>query len=120
STTLCCPYSLLFSVSSLAGSSDPRVLHAFPTRRSSDLQRQWGSRGRQGAQGLVQYRRQLPTGQRKQQPQQGPDGQRTAHRAPHRSEEHTSELQSRFELVCRLLLEKKKNVRPDVKNRSSL
>src|SRR5699024_12765419 len=27
---------------------------------------------------------------------------------PHRSEEHTSELQSRFDLVCRLLLEKKK------------
>src|SRR5207249_5676300 len=27
----------------------------------------------------------------------------------HRSEEHTSELQSRFDLVCRLLLEKKKN-----------
>src|SRR6266513_6358279 len=27
-----------------------------------------------------------------------------------RSEEHTSELQSRFELVCRLLLEKKKYV----------
>src|SRR5207249_8893495 len=26
----------------------------------------------------------------------------------HRSEEHTSELQSRFDLVCRLLLEKKK------------
>src|SRR5207249_10005997 len=25
----------------------------------------------------------------------------------HRSEEHTSELQSRFDLVCRLLLEKK-------------
>src|SRR5690606_40644745 len=30
-----------------------------------------------------------------------------AHRA-HRSEEHTSELQSRENLVCRLLLEKKK------------
>src|SRR5207249_11930781 len=29
--------------------------------------------------------------------------------APVRSEEHTSELQSRFDLVCRLLLEKKKN-----------
>src|SRR2546422_3573669 len=29
-----------------------------------------------------------------------------------RSEEHTSELQSRLHLVCRLLLEKKKNVRP--------
>src|SRR5207249_10495207 len=30
-----------------------------------------------------------------------------AHKAD-RSEEHTSELQSRFDLVCRLLLEKKK------------
>src|SRR5699024_805596 len=29
-----------------------------------------------------------------------------------RSEEHTSELQSRFDLVCRLLLEKKKRNRP--------
>src|SRR5699024_11644199 len=27
---------------------------------------------------------------------------------PDRSEEHTSELQSRFDIVCRLLLEKKK------------
>src|SRR3712207_8072202 len=30
-----------------------------------------------------------------------------------RSEEHTSELQSRQYLVCRLLLEKKKNIRTD-------
>src|SRR5690554_7043221 len=30
-------------------------------------------------------------------------------RVEHRSEEHTSELQSRPHLVCRLLLEKKKN-----------
>src|SRR2546422_4015474 len=30
-------------------------------------------------------------------------------RDDHRSEEHTSELQSRLHLVCRLLLEKKKN-----------
>src|SRR2546428_6119464 len=29
-----------------------------------------------------------------------------------RSEEHTSELQSRSDLVCRLLLEKKKEARP--------
>src|SRR5438309_6643440 len=29
--------------------------------------------------------------------------------APRRSEEHTSELQSQFHLVCRLLLEKKKH-----------
>src|SRR5689334_23481392 len=41
------------------------------------------------------------------------------HRGPHRaarsarrwrSDEHTSELQSQFHLVCRLLLEKKKNL----------
>src|SRR2546429_3544513 len=30
-----------------------------------------------------------------------------------RSEEHTSELQSRLHLVCRLLLEKKKDNKPD-------
>src|SRR5260370_15518683 len=30
-------------------------------------------------------------------------------RMPHRSEEHTSELQSHLNLVCRLLLEKKKH-----------
>src|SRR3712207_9022532 len=33
-------------------------------------------------------------------------------RSQHRSEEHTSELQSRQYLVCRLLLEKKKKVFP--------
>src|SRR5438067_10045251 len=32
------------------------------------------------------------------------------HRSRARSEEHTSELQSRFDLVCRLLLEKKKTM----------
>src|SRR5690606_40649353 len=43
------------------------------------------------------------------------DGQRrwaevkTKKRADYRSEEHTSELQSRENLVCRLLLEKKKH-----------
>src|SRR5699024_11435821 len=37
-------------------------------------------------------------------------GRRTYRQMPQlRSEEHTSELQSRFDLVCRLLLEKKKN-----------
>src|SRR5438034_6288762 len=34
-------------------------------------------------------------------------------KAPGRSEEHTSELQSHSDLVCRLLLEKKKNKRLD-------
>src|SRR3712207_8236253 len=36
-------------------------------------------------------------------------GQLLARAGPGRSEEHTSELQSRQYLVCRLLLEKKKN-----------
>src|SRR5699024_11532986 len=35
-----------------------------------------------------------------------------------RSEEHTSELQSRFDLVCRLLLEKKKRENSDSHNSS--
>src|SRR5699024_11951793 len=38
-----------------------------------------------------------------------PDRQQAEARRP-RSEEHTSELQSRFDLVCRLLLEKKKKI----------
>src|SRR2546422_4484530 len=41
----------------------------------------------------------------------GADGGRPGAELPargHRSEEHTSELQSRLHLVCRLLLEKKK------------
>src|SRR5699024_12195692 len=36
-----------------------------------------------------------------------------------RSEEHTSELQSRFDLVCRLLLEKKKNLGPEDSTRDA-
>src|SRR5438067_6635477 len=42
----------------------------------------------------------------------GPSGASSARR----SEEHTSELQSRFDLVCRLLLEKKKK-KKTIKNR---
>src|SRR5437867_10748029 len=41
--------------------------------------------------------------------QQWGTGQSLPHFAP-RSEEHTSELQSPYDLVCRLLLEKKKNI----------
>src|SRR5699024_10145912 len=40
-----------------------------------------------------------------------PSAHGTAPWGAERSEEHTSELQSRFDLVCRLLLEKKKNIR---------
>src|SRR2546429_1434674 len=45
----------------------------------------------------------------------GDDGAEPWHRGhrPSRSEEHTSELQSRLHLVCRLLLEKKKNDEPN-------
>src|SRR2546422_7552685 len=42
------------------------------------------------------------------EPREGPQRARRSHQ---RSEEHTSELQSRLHLVCRLLLEKKK--KPD-------
>src|SRR4051812_49875700 len=38
---------------------------------------------------------------------------RSQQRAGQRSEEHTSELQSHVNLVCRLLLEKKKDKPPD-------
>src|SRR2546422_7545891 len=38
----------------------------------------------------------------------GPPARRSAEPGRSRSEEHTSELQSRLHLVCRLLLEKKK------------
>src|SRR5207247_10874812 len=65
-----------------------RDLHPFPTRRSSDLHCRAGC-GHQSAS------RQFPALLRA-----GPEKSR--------SEEHTSELQSRVELVCRLLLEKKK------------
>src|SRR2546428_7303693 len=59
---------------------------------------------------LFRSGRALPAGVRGDQPE--PPGARAGGRAPGgsgRSEEHTSELQSRSDLVCRLLLEKKKN-----------
>src|SRR3712207_6972766 len=44
------------------------------------------------------------------------DAQRGVEDDPQRSEEHTSELQSRQYLVCRLLLEKKKKKKTHEKN----
>src|SRR5438270_10425629 len=64
---------------------DHRNLHSFPTRRSSDL----------------------PAERRRPRPANWPGPRPGA-----RSEEHTSELQSQSNLVCRLLLEKKKTDRP--------
>src|SRR5438445_2177192 len=46
-------------------------------------------------------------------------GSLAAHIQRSRSEEHTSELQSRQYLVCRLLLEKKKNRKADLPARTS-
>src|SRR5699024_11685249 len=43
----------------------------------------------------------------RQTPQNRPAGTQRQAGSSSRSEEHTSELQSRFDLVCRLLLEKK-------------
>src|SRR5699024_12670960 len=93
-----CPLSSYVSVSlfSFSCSAYRRALPSFPTRRSSDLP---GRRGRLQELPLIQTdlcrRGTAPAGF-------FVETRRT------RSEEHTSELQSRFDLVCRLLLEKKK------------
>src|SRR5437868_14690862 len=87
-----------------------RTLHSFPTRRSSDL----GDRGADAQvidagdehdvarRGRLD-RQALQSGKTKQLSDFGPGPGLTA--VKDRSEEHTSELQSRFDLVCRLLLE---------------
>src|SRR5438034_7285351 len=84
----------------------PARVHSFPTRRSSDLndhgggsdgdadERVEGHRGGQ-AQGLANHLVPLAA----------------------RSEEHTSELQSHSDLVCRLLLEKKQDAIHPMKRR---
>src|SRR5207253_9364421 len=85
----------------------PRDLHSFPTRRSSDLLaqpfhaifRRQGGRHQMRDAHLGNFRR----------ARHEIVGERGGERLPLRSEEHTSELQSRGHLVCRLLLEKKKN-----------
>src|SRR5438067_5048268 len=52
----------------------------------------------------------LDRGRRRERvlPSRGLSALPVLHHRARRSEEHTSELQSRFDLVCRLLLEKKK------------
>src|SRR3712207_7355102 len=54
-------------------------------------------------------RRQCERPNRPHHPRVSRKTSRPAHRPSNRSEEHTSELQSRQYLVCRLLLEKKKH-----------
>src|SRR5206468_8270444 len=89
-----------------------RDLHSFPTRRSSDLVLR--PRVDLRAQARRRALRHLPA-RRPGRPASGPiaTARQSPPRAPAmgpRSEEHTSELQSRSDLVCRLLLEKKKKI----------
>src|SRR5690606_41424671 len=76
-------------------------LHSFPTRRSSDLVTGPSSSRRPHA--MDGCARAPDLGEQRRQGLH----HRTRTRDPLRSEEHTSELQSRENLVCRLLLEKK-------------
>src|SRR5690606_41510488 len=83
----------------------PEFLHSFPTRRSSDL-------AVPAAQAVRPERRARGPGLGRRRPDPRPRARRLLRRRAgpsRRSEEHTSELQSRENLVCRLLLEKKKN-----------
>src|SRR2546422_8595639 len=74
-----------------------------PSRRR--VPRRGGRQVREQAKGLSSVARDA----RLPQPQP-PVDRRQARLAGRRSEEHTSELQSRLHLVCRLLLEKKKKI----------
>src|SRR5204863_2468590 len=94
-------------------------LHSFPTRRSSDLSDEKEARRRQESVGEVLGDRldggggDVPLVELGGRPADQVIGDGASSRAhisavEVRSEEHTSELQSRRDLVCRLLLEKKK------------
>src|SRR5438094_1914801 len=90
----------LLCVSFFYCSGDHRDLHSFPTRRSSDLRAE-ARRAR------ARLSRAFPTRPRSHRPFLGVSATERQD-AGQRSEEHTSELQSPYDLVCRLLLEKKK------------
>src|SRR5690606_41393183 len=107
---------LFFSSSSFVCSPTLRVLHSFPTRRSSDLRSISWSRGDHGQLSAVQgiivstvliFFFNFPTNLDVQL-RSDRDIAKVEQLVKIRSEEHTSELQSRENLVCRLLLEKKK------------
>src|SRR5207247_10967759 len=94
-----------------------RALHSFPTRRSSDLKSD-GSHGiarrSRGVLKRLAWGTEDPKRSRFQLGIEKPSRCGIIEALDHligdlpgRSEEHTSELQSRVDLVCRLLLEKK-------------
>src|SRR5205807_7174680 len=98
----------------------PSALHSFPTRRSSDLapqtRRSWHSKCRLSrifpcirrveAGRLLNSPRAIVTGSAPRATSSAA-ARRARSDVLSRSEEHTSELQSPCNLVCRLLLEKK-------------
>src|SRR5690625_6098774 len=91
-------------------SRHPPHLHSFPTRRSSDLF-YGGERAYRVVSGQTlassDPTRPPPANPAAAPAKPGPRLERRPRCRP-RSEEHTSELQSRGHLVCRLLLEKTK------------
>src|SRR5207249_11318886 len=82
--------------------------HLAVTVTRQPLQRTQGRRGGREPQRLDRRHPQLA-----RFPPEKPPELRVAAVEALRSEEHTSELQSRFDLVCRLLLEKKKTRQDD-------
>src|SRR5699024_12856222 len=104
------PSLLIFSFFLLRRSCHHRVLHSFPTRRSSYLPRTGLGGHELDATARCIPRRGVPDlAGPNLVPRKSRRGLAPLRRRWHaRSEEHTSELQSRFDLVCRLLLEKKK------------
>src|SRR5260221_1137217 len=78
--------------------------------------RRW-RRKRPGTSGKSRWARQTPAGP---PPRPGAGHRLADGAAPVRSEEHTSELQSHSDLVCRLLLEKKKLAKPSRNHDTSL
>src|SRR5207253_5753527 len=98
----------------------PPSLHSFPTRRSSDLVREREARHFKAdlAAATTVPAQLLSRGLARTEettvriPELNGDTWRsdTRRQFDRRSEEHTSELQSRGHLVCRLLLEKKKYI----------
>src|SRR5206468_8739486 len=95
---------------------DDRALHSFPTRRSSDLPGRSRCSARSPACASPSPRRRAtrsspicpcPPARAARSSSTRTRARRCRERVE-RSEEHTSELQSRSDLVCRLLLEKKK------------
>src|SRR5207249_11691040 len=93
-----------------------RDLHSFPTRRSSDLVKGTTSNARPNDLFIACLRWRTFTQCKASgldchceiEPELIPSIADWCGSLRFRSEEHTSELQSRFDLVCRLLLEKKK------------